>query len=473
MNDTYANFLNQKRHFGTLEGFKPIWMPKELFDFQEFICDWIIRKGRGAVYADCGMGKSVIQLTWLENVVRHTNKPVMLFLPLAVIHQTIKEGTKFGIECKRAVPGKTFKGINAINYEQTDKFDPNDYIGIAADESSILKSYDGVRRSQITEFMKKIKYRSLYTATPSPNDYFELGTNSEALGYLGYMDMLVRFFKNQQGNSIAPFRLKLHPTKHQNGVTWRDISGTDKWVLKGHAEEAFWRWVCSWAIAARKPSDLGFDDGKFILPKLTELNHIIPVSRKPASGTFFTNPAISLHEQRVEKRETLVQRCEKTAEIISKVSGPSIMWCQLNDEGDLLEELVSNAIQVSGADSDEAKEEKFMAFVNGEAKDLITKAKIGAWGLNLQHCADMTMFPSHSYEQRYQAIRRCWRFGQKKKVTVHTILSEGETRILTNQQRKVDAADKMFSKLIGYFNGQIAIDGKIDFTTEEELPKWL
>lgn len=450
----YHEFLNDKLHFGGDSGFSPSFIPDFLFDFQKNLIEWSIKKGRGAIYADCGMGKTPIQLVWAENIHRHTNKAVLILTPLAVSHQTINEAAKFGIEAHR-VKDKIFPGINVTNYEKLHHLNPDDFIGLVCDESSILKSFDGAYKSQITQFMRKMPYRLLATATAAPNDYTELGTSSEALGYLGLMDMLNRFFKNDNNNS----------------GTRRHYGEAPKWRFKGHAELQFWRWVCSWARAIRKPSDLGFDDGKFVLPPLIEKEHILKAT-VPNPEYLFSLPAIGLKEQRQERRRTVEDRCEKAASLV-KHKDPALVWCQMNDEGDMLEELIKGSIQISGNDSDEAKEEKFIAFSKGQERVLVTKPKIGGWGLNFQHCNHITFFPTHSYEQYYQGVRRCWRFGQKRPVTVDMVTTEGEVAVLKNLQRKSALADKMFANLVLEMNRALKIESGVYGTTKETIPSWL
>jgi hypothetical protein len=453
---SYAEFIDDKTHLRNLDGFKPIWMPDFLFDFQKSLVEWAIEKGRAAIFADCGLGKTPMQLVWAENVVRKTNKPVLILTPLAVSHQTVKEAEKFGIECRRVSDGKASPGILVTNYERLDRFSAHDFGGVVCDESSILKSYDGARRGEITEFMKKLPYRLLCTATAAPNDYFELGTSSEALGQMGHMDMLNRFFKNDLNNSASG----------------RFHGEVIKWRLKGHAEIPFWRWVCSWARAIRKPSDLGFEDKRFVLPPLVEIEHMVSV-KELAAGMLFSLPAVGLKEQRDERRRSIRERCEKAAELVAARKDQSLVWCHLNDEGDELEEIIDDGEQVSGDDSDEAKEEKFLGFANGDIRVLITKPKIGAWGLNFQNCSHITFFPSHSFEQYYQGVRRCWRFGQRKPVSVDIVCTEGEIGVLKNLQRKAAAADKMFSNLVAEMNRSLAIHSDTHFPLKEEIPVWL
>jgi hypothetical protein len=458
----YLDFIDAKTQAGSDEGFTPLYIPDALFDFQKSVTEWAIRKGRAALFADTGLGKTFMQLVWAHNVVLHTNRPVLLLTPLAVGGQTVMEAAKFGIDARRSLDGKTGAVcVWVTNYEKLHHFDPLDFAGVVCDESSILKSFDGSTRSAITEFMRKTPYRLLATATAAPNDYIELGTSSEALGYLGHMDMLSRFFKNDAGNSIRP--VAFGHDKRYAGSMWR---------FKGHAEVPFWQWVCSWARALRKPSDVGGDDTRFILPPLTQAEHVIKTAT-PREGFLFTLPARGLDEQRDERRRTITERCERTAELVNETGQPALSWCHLNAEGDLLAKLIPDAVQVSGADSDEAKEEAFMGFVKGDIRVLVTKPSIGAWGLNFQHCAHVTMFPSHSYEQTYQGIRRCWRFGQTRPVHVDMVTSEGERGVLENYQRKAVAADKMFSQLVAEMNRANSINRSRTFNVQTKVPAWL
>ena len=452
----YREFLHRKTHEGAAHGFDPIWMPPNLFDFQQSLVEWAIRKGRAAIFADCGLGKTAMQLTWAENVTRHTGRPVLILTPLAVAAQTIREAEKFGITVARSGDGSIPAPITITNYERLEHFQPSEFAGVVCDESSILKSFDGARRNEITDFMRKVPYRLLATATAAPNDFIELGTSSEALGYMGHMDMLARFFKNDQNN-----------------LTSRRIYGeAPKWRFKGHAERPFWQWVTSWARACRTPSDLGFEDGRFILPPLQEIDHLIDSDTAP-EGMLFAMPATDLREQRAEKKRTVRERCEQVADMVNDTGQPALVWCHLNEEGNLLQELIPDAIQVAGADRDDVKEGRLIDFAEGRARVLITKPKIGAWGLNFQHCNHITYFPSHSFEQYYQSVRRCWRFGQARPVTVDIILTEGERRIMENLQRKRHQAEQMFSNLVAEMTHSLAIKKTPYPTTKVKLPSWL
>lgn len=450
----YMDFIQSKRQVATMGGFDPLWMPDFLFDFQSSLVSWAIRKGRAAIFADCGLGKTPMQLVWAENVVRKTGKPVLILTPLAVGAQTVSEAAKFGIEAIRCRDGKQPAGSRIVvtNYEQLHHYDAGDFAGMVCDESSILKNFDGKTKLAVTEFMRTLPYRLLCTATAAPNDYIELGTSAEALGEMGFQDMTTRFFKKEMKKDF---------------LGW----GRTSYRMRGHAETDFWRWVCSWARACRKPSDLGFDDGRFTLPELLLNEHEVRANRPPA-GRLFDVPAQTLEEQREEQRRTLPERCEKVAELLAH-DRPAVAWCYLNDEGDYLEKIIPGSKQVSGADSDDEKEETFAAFSSGQLSKIIIKPKIGAWGLNWQHCAHQTFFPSHSFEQFYQGVRRCWRFGQTKPVTVDIVSTEGGAKVLASLNGKAEAADRMFASLVANMNDSLKIETGSYGTKQGEVPTWL
>lgn len=451
----YESFLERKSQLGGDHGFQPEYLPDWLFDFQRDLVEWAVRKGRAAIFADCGLGKTPMQLVWAENVIRKTGGRVLLLAPLAVSHQTAREADKFDIRATVSRDGTLYDGVTITNYQKLHLFRPEDFAGVVCDESSILKSFAGATRNEITQFMRKLPYRLLATATAAPNDYHELGTSSEALGYLGYQDMLGKFFRNDLGNSSSG----------------RIYGEQIKWRLKGHAELPFWRWVCSWARAIRRPSDLGYDDTAFILPELHEHERIVE-ARTLADGMLFALPAIGLDEQREESRRTLEERCEFIAEAV-KGSEPALVWCNLNDEGDLLERLIPDARQVKGSQSDEVKEQRLVDFAEGRLRVLVTKPKIGAWGLNFQHCAHVTFFPTHSYEQFYQGVRRCWRFGQRRPVRVDIVATEGQRDVIASLRRKSAQADDMFTRLVAEMNAAMHIDRLTRFPKKEEVPSWL
>jgi hypothetical protein len=453
----YESFLEGKRHFGLDHGFEPEWLPDFLFPFQRSLVEWSVRKGRAAIFADCGLGKTPMQLVWAENVARHEGKPVLIATPLAVSLQTVAEGAKFGLEVVRSQDGTVPPGSRIIvtNYERLEHFRPDAFSGMVCDESSILKNFDGVRRNAITEFMRCLPYRLLCTATAAPNDYTELGTSSEALGYMGHVDMLQRFFKNDRNTLHAK----------------RSYGHAAAWSFKGHAREPFWRWVCSWARALRRPSDLGFDDAGFELPKLVEREHLVSASLR-RDGWLFEEPAVGLYEEREECRRSITERCERIAELV-KGRKQALVWCHLNPEGDLLAKLIPDAQQVKGADSDDSKEERLRAFADGKLRVLVTKPKIGAWGLNLQRCAHVTFFPTHSYESYYQGVRRCWRFGQTRPVVVDIVTTEGGQGTMANLQRKSEQADEMFASLVRNMGEAMGIARPKRDLCKVEVPQWL
>lgn len=456
MSAEYDAFLDAKTSIGGDHGFAPTFMPGAAFDFQRSLIEWAVRKGRAAIFADCGMGKTLMELAFGQNVVEHEGKPVLLLTPLAVGTQVVAEAHKFGIDAERSLDGN-FSGARIVvaNYERLHYFNPDDFAGTICDESSILKNFDGVTKDAITRFMLKQKYRLLATATAAPNDFIELGTSSEALGYLGYSDMLGKFFKKAEAT-----------------ISRKDENRSGIYRFRGHAERDFWRWVCSWARAVRKPSDLGFDDGVMKLPPLITREHVVE-SASTLDGMLFSMPATGLQEQRQERSRTLEERCQRAAECVAGTGRPAVMWCHLNSEGDRLEQIVPGAVQVSGSDSDEAKEEAFRAFESGEIRVLVTKPTIAGFGLNWQHCDHQTFFPSHSFEQWYQAIRRSWRFGQRNPVTVDVITSDGERDVLKNLQRKAAAADQMFARLVALMGNELRIARARAETTETKAPSWL
>lgn len=454
---SYTEYLQKKanEHNAPAITVDPGGLNKNLYDFQRDLTTWALQKGRAAIFADCGLGKTLMQLSWAEYISKVSGGRVLVVTPLAVSYQTVREATRFGIDTARSGDGKASSNITITNYERLKHFDPADFTGAVCDESSILKSFSGVRKKEITIFMRKMPYRLLCTATAAPNDYTELGTSSEALGYMGYMDMLNKFFRND---------------KNTSGLG-RFVGKKMEWRLKGHAEIPFWRWVTSWARALRYPSDLGYDNKGFALLPLTENKHVV-AARTPTPGRICAIDAANLQEQREERRRTIPERCEKVAELVEH-SQPALVWCHLNEEGKLLKQLIPDSVEVSGADSDDSKEKKFLDFIQGDTRVLITKPKIGGWGLNFQHCSHVVIFPSHSFEQYYQAVRRCWRFGQQRPVTVDVVLAEGEQRVFRNLAHKASAADRMFTRLVDYMREGQGIARDQAFTRPEEVPSWL
>ena len=449
----YREFIIEKSRRKTGDGFEPSWMPEYAKDFQVYLVDWLLRIGRGAAFADCGLGKTLIELIWGWNVYLKTGKPVLILTPLAVSAQTAREGDKFGIECCVSRNGKIDSPIVATNYERLHYFDVTKFGGVVCDESGAIKNYDAQRTGAITEFMRLVPYRMLATATPAPNDVIELGTSSEALGYFGYRDMVTKFFREE----IRKDQLGWNRTKYR---------------FRGHAQQPFWQWVCSWARSLRKPSDLGFSDDGYELPPLNE-QEVIVSTAKPRKGTLFTVPARDMQEERAERKHSIRERCEKAVEIASAVDGPCVLWGELNPECDMLEDMLDDCVQVNGSMRDDEKEESLEAFSAGQIRRLVTKPKIGAWGLNWQHCADTVVFPSHSFEQYYQLVRRFYRFGQAKPVNVSLVLCEGQQGIGDNLRRKQQQTETMFSEIVAHMADALHLNSLDSFPQTESVPTWL
>lgn len=453
MMQNYIDFVRGKSQLDGRFGFKPVFEHPSAFDFQTAMVAFAVEQVRSAMFEDCGLGKSLQEMIWAENVVRYKNKPVLHLSPLMVSMQMVDEADKFSFDAQRSRDGKFKPGARQVftNYENLHKFDPNDFAGVSCDESSIIKNFDGARKSEITEFMRRVEFRLLASATPSPNDYIELGTSSEALGHLGYMDMLGQFFKNDEDS--------LHPA----------FIGS-KWRFKYHAERDFWRWVCSWARAIRKPSDLGFDDAGFSLPALIEREHVLesPV----LTGNLFAMPTTSLLEERQERRDTIEIRCAKAAEVLAGAES-SVAWCHLNAEAEALVRMIPGAVEIKGADDDDKRAEVLNAFRLGQISNIVTKPKIAALGLNWQHAHRATYFADHSFEQYYQAVRRMWRFGQQHPVEIDVITTQSLAGVTKNLRRKAVAAEEMFTVMIEQMNDALGLKRFREHPNEVSLPAWL
>jgi hypothetical protein len=453
----YQEFLRAKRHAISDGGFEAVWFPDIAFDFQSHVIDKSVRKGRIGLFADTGLGKTLVQLSFARNVVIHTNKPVLILTPLAVAFQFLKEAEKIGIDdIEHTKDGKHAKKIVVCNYERLHLLNPDDYAAVLMDESSILKNFDGKIRDQVIAFMKRVQYRLLSTATPSPNDFIELGNSSEALGYMGYMDMLGRFFKT-----------------NQNSVDSNNRNIGEKFYLKPHAERDFFAWVNQWSIMVKKPSDLGFSDDGYDLPALHTNKHIVYNSRAwevDGQSSLFAMPAKTMTEVRAEQKSTVIERCEEAANLAEgKVS---VYWCNLNEESSLLSELDPDAVEIRGGMSIDKKEEILLAFADGEIDRLITKAKMTSMGLNWQHCNHTVYFPTWSYEQYYQAIRRFWRFGQKREVTCDMVISEGQERVMRALEEKTQKAIELYGNLVKNANQDFTHTQK-EFNQAIQLPGFI
>lgn len=429
---TYEDFINSKSQLECDSGFEAVYVPDSLFDFQKEIVRSAVKKGRMGIFADTGLGKTRMEIAIAYNFVKKFNKKVIIFVPLAVAFQFILEAEKMGIDdIEYSKDGRHTKNIVLCNYERIHYFNKFDFVCGICDESSVLKNFKGKTKTEITYFMNKMKYRYLFTATPSPNDFVELGTSSEALGYMGYMDMLSAFFKSTQNDFDS--------NSHGIGV---------KYYLKPHAEQQFFQWVNSWSVMIKKPSDIGdFSDDLYRLPELIVNNHTVYNPNDNFTGLFRAEEIKAFHELRDEQKNTEQVRSEKAVEL---ASGHDVVvyWCNTNNESKLLSHIDRDSVEIIGSQSIEQKEDILFNFAKGNIKRLVTKSSMTGLGLNWQHCNYTVYFPTFSYELYYQAVRRFWRFGQKKPVTVDLILSNGQQRILKALEQKSNKADDLYNKLI-------------------------
>lgn len=424
--EDYESMIASKKFADVQSGFRVDnvgfggWPLKE---FQQHITRWALRRGRAAIFANTGLGKTAMQTTWAGHVAEHTGLPVLIAAPLCVAKQTVTESRHFGVhvEYVRSMPDSP-SGVYVTNYEMLDEFQPSEFGGIVLDESSILKNRDGKTRNKIIADWTQCPYRLSCTATPSPNDYMEIGNQAAFLGIMSMDEMLAMFFTHDGGD-------------------------TSKWRLKGHGRRKFWEWLATWAVTIRLPSDIGFDDDGYILPALHNHEHLV----KSDYGTdMFTSIAQTLTERRQAKKETLDARCAKVAEIIAEEpTEPWLVWCHTNDEADMLAKIIPDAVEIRGSDSLDKKESAIQEFLSGDIRILVSKPSIMGMGLNLQHCARMVFVGlDDSFEQMYQAVRRCWRFGQKREVHCHIVSAESLGAIKTNVERKESQMDEMQKSMV-------------------------
>ncbi len=421
----YEEFLQSKEWNRPNTGLEVVPdLHPQLFLFQRDITAWALRKGRASVFADCGLGKTLIQLEWADKV----PGDVLVLAPLAVTRQTKAEADRFGydnVEVSR--DGCKVGKITITNYQRLHRFDPGDYSGVVLDESSIIKSFDGKTRNDVIDMFCDTPFKLACTATPAPNDHMELGNHSEFMGVLTRAEMLATFFCHDGGN-------------------------TSQWRLKRHAVEGFWKWVASWAVMLRMPSDLGYSDSGFALPGMRIHEHVL-ASGVITKGMLFTVPELTLNGQRSARRKTMADRVGVVADLVNGSGEPWVVWCELNDEGDLLHEMIEGSVQVAGADSNDVKESRLLGFASGKFNVLVSKPKIAGFGMNWQHCNKMVFVGlSHSWEAFYQAVRRCWRFGQEKLVDVHVVSTDIESAVLDNIKRKQASADEMAERMVGYMS---------------------
>ncbi len=426
--DAYAAFLDRKRITDPMTGMADVpVLPDQMFAFQKDITAWSLRRGRAALFAGTGLGKSFMELAWADAIHRETGKDILHLATLAVTAQRVREADKFGMVARQVrSQAECLGGTNITNYQKLDHFDLSKFGGVILDESSILKNVDGHYRTRLIEMCHHLPFRLAATATPAPNDFMELGNHAEFLGVMSYTDMLATFFVHDGGD-------------------------TQKWRLKGHAEDAFWQWMASWAVMLRKPSDLGYDDAGYDLPPLRKIPHPVETgSHIDAAGeaSLFPIEAQSLGERLHARRTSVDERVAK-AIALTPSDRPFVWWCNLNAESEALAKAIPGAIETRGSDSDDDKERKLKDFSEGRTRVMVTKPTVAGFGMNWQHCADTGFVGlNDSFEQVYQAIRRFWRFGQTKPVTAHFIYADTEGQVIANLDRKERDADRMASAMV-------------------------
>lgn len=459
----YQDFIRSKETSVQQSGFESdkSTYNKNLFEWQKDIVHWALKKGKACLFEDCGLGKTLQQLSFADEVFKHTGGNVLILAPLAVAAQTKAEGEKFGIEvniCRKQCDVKA--GINITNYEMIEHFEPETFQGIILDESSILKNSTGATKTALTEMFKNTPYKLCCTATPAPNDFMEIGNHAEFLGIMSQTEMLATYFVH-------------------------DGKNTSKWRLKGHAKAKFFEWIASWACCMTSPADLGYDSEEYKLPPL--IIHEIQVESGNTQAEdgqlmFYAETAESLSERREARKESLEKRVEKSKEIAESVDGQALIWCDYNDESALLAAEIAESVEVKGADTDEHKKTAMLNFSNGEVKRLISKPKIAGWGMNWQNCNTVIFCGlSDSFESYYQAVRRCWRFGQKKPVDVYIITSEAEITVKQNIERKQSEAQQMTGELVKYtkdileseIKGTVRISERYIAIEQMIVPEWL
>ena len=457
---TYADFLTAKLAVVAPSGFAAKPIESELFDFQSDLVRWALLRGRAAIFASTGLGKTRMQLEWARQVHAHTKKPLLILAPLAVAAQTVEEAAAVGLVVTHArEAAQVGPGITITNYERLHKFDASMFGGVVLDESSCIKHHNTKTLAQMIACFSATPFRLCATATPAPNDYTELGTHAEFLGICTRPEMLAEFFCHDGGE-------------------------TQVWRLKGHARSQFWRWVASWGAMVRTPADLGYADKRYKLPALTTKQHVIGVEDTEvyAAGELFPKEVQSMSERRSARRSSIADRVAAAAALVNDSTEPWIVWCDLNDESKMLLESIPDAVEVTGSDDIDDKERNLTDFGAGKIRVLVTKPSIAGFGLNWQHCARVAFVGvTDSWESYFQAIRRCWRFGQKRSVEVHIFVSEMEGAVTRNLERKAADAEKMGEELSretssavrAEVKGQTRLTTNTDHKTKTELPIWL
>ncbi len=420
----YANFIADKLGTIASAGIDAPLRDYALFPHQADLTRWALRRGRAAIFADTGLGKMRMAIAWADTVFQHTCHPVMILCPLAVAQQFVAEGLLMGIEVTHCREQQdVLHGINITNYDRLHKFDMRQFAGVALDESSIIKSHASKTLALLIDAFRATPYKLCCTATPSPNDWTELGTHAEFLGVRSRSEMLAEFFVHDGGD-------------------------TSVWRLKGHARAVFWRWVASWGAMIRSPADLGYDASAYALPPLHIHQHTVEIEHNPMPG-LFAQEAQTLTERRQSRRDSMAARVQACADLVNAHSDePWIVWCDLNDEGDMLERAIDGCVQVAGADDNDTKERRMVGFSTGQHRVLISKQKICGWGMNWQHCSNQAFVGvNDSYEGFYQAVRRSWRFGQRRTVNIHVFASNQDGAVVANIKRKQAAADEMYAQM--------------------------
>lgn len=422
---SYKKFIASKTRKMQPVGFEPTSINPMLFDWQSSIVRWAVRRGRAAIFADCGLGKTPMQLAWAASICKQTGGRVIVHCPVGVRQQTKREAEKFNIDVPVNVvdeQSQVTDGISLVNYEKLHRLDASAFVGVVLDESSILKSLDGKTRRQLTEAYKDTQYRLACSATPAPNDYMEIGNQCEWLGVMRREEMLATFFVHDGGE-------------------------TSKWRLKGHATADFWEWLSSWCVFMRRPSDIGFSDDGYQLPKLQYIDHVLDHGR-PQQGMLFSMPASTLADRRNARKETASERIRFVADLVNQSDEPWVCWVNLNNEGEELTAAIDGAVEIAGRHTDTYKEDQLSAFADGRVRVLVTKPRICGFGMNWQHVCRTAIYPTDSWEQWYQMVRRFWRYGQTRDVEVHCVLSELETTVLDNIRSKEREADEMIAGVV-------------------------
>lgn len=454
----YREFIESKQITLQESGFDCNDINKNLFDYQKDLVKWALKKGKSAIFSMTGTGKTAMQCEWAYRVHKFTKKPVLILAPLAVASQTINESKKIlNVDIKFCESSKdVINGLNITNYEKLHNFDVNEFVGVVLDESSILKSFTSATRNDLIDGFKYTPYKLACSATPAPNDFMELGNHSEFLNEMTRKEMLSMFFVNDQKE-------------------------TQKWRLKGHAQNKFWEWVASWGAILSKPSDLGYSDDNYKLPELIT-NEFIVENIDYNKGSLFTMQAVTMEERRNARRNSLITRCEKMAELVNNSNDVWLIWCDLNSESELLKKLINNSVEVKGSDKAEYKTKSMLDFADGKIKCLISKPSICGFGMNFQICNNVGFVGlSDSFEQYFQAVRRCYRFGQTKNVNVNIIVSEAEGSVLNNIKRKEKDFYTMLNKMVDftkqYVQNNLKVENKLvslyNPTIDMVIPSWL